>query len=79
MHCIVSSSQLARDRADSLGHPKPDQGKVDFRLLVDGIWDYGIFMLDPEGTVLTWNPGAKRMTGYEADEIHRPELFEVLS
>jgi len=40
-----------------------------FRLLVDGARDYAIFMLDPEGRVATWNPGAERIKGYRAAEI----------
>jgi PAS domain S-box-containing protein len=40
-----------------------------FRLLVDGVKDYAILMLDPQGIVLTWNAGAQRMKGYRAEEI----------
>ena len=40
-----------------------------FRLLVDGIKDYAIFMLDPEGLVITWNEGAERLKGYKSEEI----------
>src|SRR3954462_219359 len=40
-----------------------------FRLLVDAVVDYGIFMLDPEGYVATWNAGAQRIKGYDAQEI----------
>lgn len=40
-----------------------------FRLLVEGTYDYAIFMLDPEGNVTTWNTGAQRIKGYRADEI----------
>jgi PAS domain S-box-containing protein len=40
-----------------------------FRLLVDGVRDYAIFMLDPEGRVVTWNTGAALIKGYSADEI----------
>jgi PAS domain S-box-containing protein len=40
-----------------------------FRLLVDGVKDYAIFMLDLKGNVLTWNNGAERLKGYQADEI----------
>lgn len=40
-----------------------------FRLLVDSVRDYAIFMLDPQGHVLTWNAGAERFKGYRADEI----------
>jgi len=40
-----------------------------FRLLVSGVKDYAIFMLDPEGRVMTWNAGARRIKGYRAEEI----------
>jgi len=40
-----------------------------FRLLVEGIRDYAIFVLDPEGHVITWNPGAQNMKGYRREEI----------
>jgi len=39
------------------------------RLLVESVEDYAIFALDPQGYVLSWNAGAKRFKGYEADEI----------
>jgi hypothetical protein len=40
-----------------------------YRTLVDNIRDYAILMLDPEGHVVSWNEGAKMITGYAADEI----------
>jgi PAS domain S-box-containing protein len=40
-----------------------------FRLLVEGVKDYAILMLDDEGYVTTWNEGPKRIKGYEAEEI----------
>ena len=40
-----------------------------FRALVKGVKDYAIFMLDPDGRVLTWNDGAERIKGYRPDEI----------
>src|SRR5947209_8523479 len=40
-----------------------------FRLLVDGVRDYAIFLLDAEGRVSSWNRGAERLKGYAADEI----------
>ncbi|MEV1287644.1 PAS domain S-box protein, partial [Micromonospora sp. NPDC049679] len=40
-----------------------------FRLLVQNVLDYAIFMLDPEGRVQSWNAGAQRIKGYSADEI----------
>lgn len=41
----------------------------EFRLLVDSVIDYAIFLLDPDGIVRTWNPGAERLKGYRAEEI----------
>lgn len=40
-----------------------------FRLLVEAVKDYAIFMLDPAGKISTWNPGAEKSTGYKAEEI----------
>ena len=40
-----------------------------FRLMVEGVKDYAIFMLDPEGRVTSWNAGAERIKGYRAEEI----------
>src|SRR5947207_3958645 len=40
-----------------------------FRLLVESIVDYALYMLDPSGIVITWNAGAQRIEGYSAAEI----------
>src|SRR5262245_22518104 len=40
-----------------------------YRMLVEGVQDYAIFMLDPDGRVASWNAGARRIKGYEASEI----------
>ncbi len=40
-----------------------------FRLLVEGVKDYAIFMLDPEGHISSWNAGAQRINGYTSEEI----------
>lgn len=40
-----------------------------YRLLVDGITDYAIYLLDPNGRVSSWNAGAERFKGYKAHEI----------
>ena len=40
-----------------------------FRLLVNQVMDYAIFMLTPTGEVATWNAGAQRIKGYPPDEI----------
>ena len=45
------------------------QGGDPFRLLVDGVKDYAIFILDTEGYIATWNLGAETIKGYKSDEI----------
>lgn len=40
-----------------------------FRLLVDGVTDYAIYLLNRDGTVASWNSGAQRIKGYKQDEI----------
>lgn len=40
-----------------------------FTLLVQGVLDYGIFMLDPQGYIISWNAGAERIKGYPAADI----------
>jgi PAS domain S-box-containing protein len=44
-----------------------DEGR--YRLLVDAITDYAVYMLDRDGVVTSWNPGAQRFKGYTAEEI----------
>jgi PAS domain S-box-containing protein len=46
-------------------HPTEER----FRLLVESVQDYAIFMLDPDGCVATWNSGAQRINGFSAREI----------
>jgi PAS domain S-box-containing protein len=55
----------ARKRAEEALRASEEQ----FRLLVNGVRDYAIFMLDPTGHVVSWNPGASRILGYSAEEI----------
>jgi PAS domain S-box-containing protein len=40
-----------------------------FRILVEGVTDYALYMLDPSGRVTSWNAGAERIKGYKPDEI----------
>jgi len=47
--------------------PKDDDSR--YRVLIEAITDYAIYMLDPDGLVTSWNPGAERLKGYRADEI----------
>lgn len=55
------------DRALRLAQANSDNGR--YRLLVDAITDYAIYMLDPDGIVTNWNAGAQRFKGYTAEEI----------
>ncbi len=45
------------------------QSEERFRMLIEGVRDYAIYMLDPRGVVTTWNVGAQRLKGYQASEI----------
>jgi|GEM_PF-6588545 len=45
------------------------QSEERFRLMVEGVKDYAIFLLNPQGNIETWNEGARRMKGYNTDEI----------
>jgi PAS domain S-box-containing protein len=63
---IISSLIFARLR-ESLKAEKRVRER--FRLLVEGVKDYAIFMLDATGRVVSWNPGAERIKGYRANEI----------
>ena len=47
-----------------------DTGKEAYlQLLIDAVVDYAIYMLSVDGRVLSWNTGAARLKGYQADEI----------
>jgi len=55
------------------GNDIPQRGLFEserrFRLLVEGVVDYAIYMLDPDGIVSNWNAGARRIKGYDAAEV----------
>jgi len=40
-----------------------------FQLLVEGVKEYAILMLDPDGKIVSWNGGAERIKGYSAEEV----------
>jgi PAS domain S-box-containing protein len=45
------------------------RSREDFRLLVEGVSSYAIYMLDPEGRINSWNTGAEQITGYQAQDV----------
>ena len=59
----------SRDEAVNEARTATPVGEEVFRLLVEAVEDYAIFLLSPDGHVLTWNNGAERAKGYTADEI----------
>jgi len=56
-------------RANIVRLPSATLSGDDCRLLVESIVDYAIFMLDPDGIVVTWNRGAERIKGWTSDEV----------
>lgn len=72
---VVAALLAARQRAEmstleaQSRREKLRQSEERFRLLVEGVDDYAVFMLDPDGYVVSWNAGAERNTGHRAEEI----------
>src|SRR5690348_4773508 len=67
---LVGFAKITRDMTEKRA---AQQALLDaerhFRLLVQGVTDYAIFMLDPQGHVTNWNAGAQRIKGYTPEEI----------
>ena len=61
---MTEASALLRAREQALR-----EGEERFRLVIEGVRDYGIFALDPHGQVISWNTGAERIKGWRAEEI----------
>src|SRR5439155_24251215 len=57
------------DGRSPVASPPGKPGADLFRLLVESVQDYAIFLLDPTGHVASWNAGARRIKGYTAEEI----------
>lgn len=67
---FLGYGKIVRDTTDKrLAYEAVKESERRFRLLVQGVTDYSIFMLSPEGYVTNWNLGAARIKGYEASEI----------
>jgi len=67
---LVGFAKVTRDLTDRRAADEAlRQSEERFRLLVQSVTDYAIYMLSPEGLVSSWNAGAERFKGYAADEI----------
>jgi len=75
---ITARKQLEEALAERVRERLQQSGER-FRLMVENVRDYAIFMLDPDGRVVSWNAGAERIKGYRADEIlghHFSEFYQ---
>ncbi|HWL69353.1 MAG TPA: PAS domain S-box protein [Geminicoccus sp.] len=54
-------------------------GERSFRLLIEAVSDHAIYLLDPQGRIITWNPGGERITAYLADEVTGQDFSRFFS
>ncbi len=67
---VVGFAKITRDLSERVqARAALEHSEKLFRLLVQGVTDYAIFMLDPDGLVNSWNAGAERIKGYSQNEI----------
>ena len=67
---IIGFAKITRDLTErKAAEEELKQSEQQFRLLVQGVTDYAIYLLDLDGRVTNWNPGAQRIKGYLPDEI----------
>ena len=83
---LLGFAKITRDMTDKrVAQQALNDAERRFGILVQGVTDYAIYMLDPEGRVTNWNVGAERIKGYSPDEIigehfsrfYAPEDFDA--
>ncbi|MBK9202139.1 MAG: PAS domain S-box protein [Candidatus Obscuribacter sp.] len=63
---IIQAAQLSFEQGVSAAGEAIKESEDKFRLLVSGVKDYAIFMLDERGIIASWNEGAQRIKGYKS-------------
>ena len=67
---LLGYAKITRDLSErKMAETELQRSEEQFRLLVQGVTDYAIYMLNPDGTVASWNLGAQRIKGYQPEEI----------
>ncbi|MDB5897370.1 MAG: hybrid sensor histidine kinase/response regulator [Ramlibacter sp.] len=67
---LVGFAKITRDITDKKEAQEAlRESEQRFRMLVQGVTDYAIYMLSPEGLITNWNAGARRIKGYDQDEV----------
>lgn len=67
---LIGFAKITRDCTEQQAQQRKErEQEARFRLLVEGVTDYAIYMLDQDGLVVNWNAGAQRAKGYVAEEI----------
>src|SRR5438874_12080076 len=67
---LVGFGQMTRDLTDQKkAEDRMRQSSEQFRMLVEGVEEYAIYLLDSSGRITTWNSGAEKIKGYSANEI----------
>jgi len=67
---LIGFAKIARDATDrKIAGEKLEGSEARLRLLLEGVHEYAIYMLDPAGNISSWNAGAQRLTGFSGDEV----------